>query len=93
MILYFCSFLSALCVFSCTSDVVIRVLVFIAHVPYVSEAKSAARRVRVNKRGLGEVCFEAIVVSMLIDFLCAMKARQYSNSQWQKGAVCRQDGC
>lgn len=50
-------------------------------------------RVRVNKSGIGEVCFKAIVVSTLIDFLCTMKAGQYSNSQWQKGAVCRQDGC
>lgn len=90
--IFFC-FLFILCVFSCTTDVVICIRVFTAHVPYVLGAKSAARRVRVNKSGIGEVCFEAIVVSTLIDFLCTMKARQYSNSQWQKGAVCRQDGC
>lgn len=72
---------------------VIRILVFTVHVPYVPQDISAVQRVRVNKRGLGDVCFEAIVVSTLIDFLCTMKARRYSNSQWQKGAVCRQDGC
>lgn len=71
---------------------VICICVLTARVPCVSVAESAAWRVRVNKSGIGEVCFEAIVVSTLIDFLCAVKVRQYSNSQWQKGAVCRQDG-
>lgn len=77
-IFFYCLFI--LCVFRCTSDVVICIRVFTAHVLCVSGAKSAARRVRVNKSGICEVCFKAIVVSTLIDFLCTMKAWQYSNS-------------
>lgn len=46
----------------------------------------------VNKRGPGEVRCGAIVVFTLAGFLCAMKAWRYSNSQRQKGAVCRRDG-
>lgn len=59
------------------------------HVSLCGGGTNLQQKVCVNKRWLAE----AIVVFTLADPLCAVNGWRYSNSQTQKGPVCRRAGC